>query len=158
MFEPVISYSMAKYIMKILEDMRRASRWDKAQRAFIWTQEAFEADIDKNMEHITMQQISAMSVLGCLNFNWDSPSLHKELQMPVLDTVVWIGIPQRKWGVLPEILPKETKLPEKTKVLKPIVFYKFNRKTMANRTTLHHRSAVPEKDRVQTVSNEFLWR
>ena len=98
------------------------------------------------------------SVLNCLKFTWDTPSLHSGQEMPVLDTVMWLGIPPRKLGVPTQILPENTELPENLSPLKVIILYKFYRKTMANKTPLHHRSAVIESNRIQTASNEFIRR
>ena len=53
-------------------------------------------------------------------------------------------------------MDKETILP-KTEPMK-VILYDFYRKTMACRTPIHQRSANPEKDKVQTVANEFQRR
>ena len=45
-------------------------------------------------------------------------------------------------------------LPTSKKV--KVILYEFYRKTMANQTPIHQRSAAPEKDKVQTVTNEYI--
>ena len=92
---------MAKYVddvLKLLGEMRRGARWDPTNKTFIWSQDNFIADCNRDLEEMTMEQVAAMasSILNCLNFTWDAPSLHPGREMPVLDTVMWLGIPQRK--------------------------------------------------------------
>ena len=163
MFEPLESYLMVKYVddvLKVLEAMRRGTRWNHLQQAFIWTQEAHEEDEGKTSEEITMSAVQEMSssIMKCLNFTWDSPGKNPNNGMPVLDTTMWVGIPERKWGLPDCILREGTQLPEILGEVRPIILHCFYRKSMANRTPLHHRAAVPEKDRVRTVSNEFARR
>ena len=38
------------------------------------------------------------------------------------------------------------------------ILYQFFRKSIANRTPMHARSAAPEKDKVRTVVNEYFRR
>ena len=72
--------------------------------------------------------------------------------------MIWIGRQNRSLGVPSSILEPGTTLPELTGHLSNIIMYKFYRKPMATRTPLHHRSAVPEKDKVQTAVNEIIRR
>ena len=88
---------LAKYVDDILtstEKMRRGVRLDR-------TQEAHNEDLRRSQEQITMEPIKAMAVdhLEGLNFTWDVPYLHPEAKMPVLDTTMWMGFPEREGGV-----------------------------------------------------------
>ena len=78
--------------------------------------------------------------------------------MPVLDTMMWVGKGSRQWGVPEEILEPGTVLPENTGQIRDTIMYMFFRKSMANKTPMHSRSAAPEKDKIQTVVNEMLRR
>ena len=63
-FEPCQSYLMTKYVddvLKMLEEMRRGTRWDPNHKTFIWSQDNFEADYGRNLEEMTMEQVSAMA-------------------------------------------------------------------------------------------------
>ena len=165
-YERLEIYMLGKYVddvLTILEKMKKGVRWDPTTEIFMWSAEAQEEDTDRSPEEVTRRAFCSMatSVMKCLNFTWDSPDQHVEDlggKMPVLDTMMWIGKGNRKWGVPEEILEPETCLPEYTGSMKDIVLYMFFRKSMANRTPMHSRAAAPEKDRVQTVANEFLRR
>ena len=100
----------------------------------------------------------ASGVMKCLNFTWDAPSKNQNLKMPFLDTMIWVGTPQRTWGIPEAILPKGTSLPAKTGTLEPIILYQFYRKPIANPTPMNSRSAAPLKDQIQTATNKFLRR
>ena len=110
------------------------------------------------METHTMQGFCKMasSVTGCLNFTWDSPSNNEGGKMPVLDTQMWMAPCAKIWGVPEPLIDGEVQLPTSESVT--VIQYSFYRKTMANRTPIHARSAAPEKDKVTTVTNEFIRR
>ena len=97
----------------------------------------------------------ASSVMKCLNFTWDAPSLHKDGKMPVLDTAMWMGLAERQWDLPEDFLPAGIDPPTITGKIKPTVMYQFYRKTMANSKPMHSRSAAPEQDKIQTVTQEF---
>ena len=84
--------------------------------------------------------------------------MNKSGMMPLLDTMIWVGHPTRAWGVPSANLPEGTNLPMRTGALTKIILYKFFRKPVASYTPMHSKSAVPAKDQVQTVTNEFLRR
>ena len=65
--------------------------------------------------------------------------------------------PPKKVGN-PEAIAGDRTLPENLGSLKPGIMYRFFRKSMANRTPLHFRAAVPERDRIQTATQEFIRR
>ena len=153
-------YLLQKYVddvMTALEEMKRGTRWDSRNKVMIWTPEAAEQDAGKDPEQVTMEAVTNMasSILACLQFTWDSPAQNKTGMMPLLDTMIWVGQSARSWGVPEEMLPEETSLPTKTGALNRIILYKFFRKPVASNTPMHSRSAVPTKDQVQTVTNEF---
>ena len=112
------------------------------------------------METRTMENFADMAtrMIECLNFTWDSPSNNPSGAMLVLDTQMWVGLPSREWGVPKEILDEGTQLPIKSDVLKPIVLYKFYRKSISNPTPMNSRTAAPKKQQVQTATQEFIRR
>ena len=117
-------------------------------------------DKDRNPEEITMVAIAAMasSIHPCLEFTWDAPCMSKTGMMPVLDTQIWIGFQNRTWDLPDCLIPDQVKLPTKHGKLKRIILYKFYRKEIANRTPFNARSAYPEKDRISTISQEYVRR
>ena len=162
-YERLHLHLLAKYVDDVLvipESLRRGVRWSSRDRAFIWTKEAYEEDKDLNSELVTMNAVRTMAsdLLKCLNFTSDCPSQNVGGRMPVLDTAVWIGTPEREWGVLDAMKDPEIQLPTRTGRLKKVVLYVFYRKTMANNMPMHQRAAAPNQDKVQTCSNEFIRR
>ena len=152
-YEALVTYLLAKYVdyvLTALEEMKRGTRWSRELQIMVWTTEAEMEDKDRNPEQVTMQAFADMasSIMDCLNFTWDAPSLNSNGMMPVLDTMVWVGTPMRTWGVPDPILPKGTSLPAKPGTLRPVLLYKFYRKPMANNTPMHSRSAASLKDQV----------
>ena len=49
-------------------------------------------------------------------------------------------------------------IPIKTGAPKRIILYEFFKKPMSNKTPMLERSAAPNKDKLQTAVNEFIWR
>ena len=116
MYSRLDLYLLSKYVDDVitaLEKFRPGTRWDPTHKVFIWTPEAHQEDLNQNMELITMTEFSKMasSLLGCLNFTWDSPEKNEGKTMPVLDTQVWVGWGSRKWGVPEAALEEGTPLP-----------------------------------------------
>ena len=79
--------------------------------------------------------------------------------MPVLDTQMWMGSSRREWGVPQEFLEKNSDLPLKNSgPLKNIILYEFYRKNMARKTPMMARTALPEKVKIATVTQEVIRR
>ena len=157
-YETFKTYLLTKYVddvLTALEEMRRGTRWDQGLKVMIWTPKAQMEDGNKNPEQVTIEAFSQMAsgVMKYLNFTWDAPSKNQNLMMPDLDTMIWVGTPQKTWGIPEAILPKGTSLPAKTGTLEPIILYQFYRKPIANPTPMNSRSAAPLKDQIQTATN-----
>ena len=162
-YEELKVHLLKKYVddvLAALNNMKCGTRWDHTLRIFKWDQEEAIKDKDKDPQEITMSAFAAMasSQLECLNFTWDSPSNNANNKMPVLDTMVWVDTELRMWDIPTAILGNNINIPVKTGDLKRIIMYEFYKKPMSNKVPLHCRSAVPSKQQITTVSNEFLRR
>ena len=75
--------------------------------------------------------------------------------MPVLDCQMWVGPCAREIGVPKELMdhPPTTHGP-----LKQVIHYEFYRKPMSRQTPLLERSALPDRVKVSTVSQETIRR
>ena len=150
-------HNLSKYVddvLTLMQKFRKGTKWDSQNRVFI-TPDASEDLSLMETDAETMEQFSRMAtdMVECLKFTWDCPSVNEGGAMPVLDTEMWIGECSEEWGVPKAILEDETKLPTTQKV--KVCLYRFYRKSMANQTPIHSRSAQPEKDKIMTVTNEF---
>ena len=112
----------------------------------------------EELERQTMEEFTRMAsqMLECLNFTWDCPGLNIKKKMPLLDTQVRVGLSNEEWGVPVAILDGNTTLPKSSECR--LILYEFYRKTKANQRPMHHRTAAPEKTKVQTATNEFIRR
>ena len=147
-------------VVTSLNKLKPGVRYDHTSRTFTWEQDKVAQDQAKNQEQHTMDVFSEMasSLIGCLEFTWDSPSMHQTGMMPVLDTVMWMGKPTRSWELPDAILPPGTTGIPTNPLLKNNVMYKFYRKQIANQTPMNSRSAAPTKQKLQTATNEFRRR
>ena len=100
----------------------------------------------------------ASSIMGCLEFTWDSPSQPPDSKMPILDTKIWVDIPTRSWDLPEALLPQNAEIPMIPGDLKPNIMYEFYRKEISNKTPMHARSAAPLKQKIATMADEFLRR
>ena len=134
--------------------MRPGIEWNRSTRTFNWSPEKEQMDKNQNMEQITMQEFARMAsdVLDCLNFTWDSPSCNSNNKMPVLDTQLWVGMPNRTWDIPQDIFPDQNTLPINPNDLKPVILYSFYKKEIATKTPMNSRTAVPNKTLTLSVT------
>ena len=147
-------------VLTALQTMRMGVRWDSSTKTFTWMPEAQREDINRNLEVVTMENFASMatSLVECLDFTWDCPSRNATGTMAVLDTQMWVGLPAREWGVPNQILPEEEQKPERAGALKPLILFKFYRKEVSNKMPMNARSAAPDKQQIQTATQEFIRR
>ena len=163
-YEALKTHLLRKYVddvLTVLDKLKKGVRWFHITKTLLWSPEHQKEDEGKNEEELTMEVFKniASSILQCLDFTYDCPSLNSSKKMPVLDTQMWMDFPQRQWGVPKAVLWEEgTELPIKTGALKKIILYEFYRKPMSNRTSMLERSAMPNKDQIQTCVNEYMRR
>ena len=96
--------------------------------------------------------------MSCLEFTLDAPCQNPSKKMPALDTQVWVGTQIREWSLPKCLIPDGVELPTKHGPLKQIILYQFYRKAIANRTPFNSRAAYPERDKISTISQEFIRR
>ena len=154
---------LEKYVDDVLtgqEEMKLGTKWNPKDQCLEWTQEQLELDKTKDPQEVTMTAIAAMasSILSCLEFTWDAPCLNPSKKMPVLDTQVWVGTQIREWSLPKCLIPDGVELPTKHGPLKQIILYQFYRKAIANHTPFNSRAAYPERDRISTISQDFIRR
>ena len=75
--------------------------------------------------------------------------------MPVLDCQMGVGIPNREYGVPPELLKDP---PVKRGGLVKIVLFRFYKKPMTRPKPMLQRTALPESVKFATVSQEVVRR
>ena len=99
----------------------------------------------------------ASSILGCLNFTWDTPCSNPNKRLPVLDTELWVGEQAREKTIHHKInfeAPKVTR----TNWLLEVILFSFYKKPMANRCANLQRAGLPESSKVATATQKILRR
>ena len=115
-FESIKTHLLIKYVDDVLTVINRIKPgviWNHISGSLNWSPEAEMEDKQKTPEEHTMEVFADLAggVLKCLEFTWDCPSKNMSHKMPVLDTQMWIGYPQRQWGVPGAALEDGTNLP-----------------------------------------------
>ena len=157
MFEDMKIHILTKYVddcFMAVNVFRLEVRWDQDSKAMVWTshQEQQDREVKINMEKVTMEEISKMAgtVLGCLRFTFDTPSMNPTNTMPVLDTQIWMKQEERETGIPADLLKDRNLIQVKTGALQRVVVYKFYQKPMVHRVANLSRSASPENQKVTT--------
>ena len=164
MYEPLNIFLRAKYVDDVtnaLDKLKSGTRWCPIQRAMIWNPGTASSEEEEDRELLTMREYAkaASSVIGCLNFTWDSPGNNANKRMPVLDTQFWVGPPARSEGVPTFIQDRERLEPRVIQgELKDIALYLFFKKPMANQNPNRSNNALPEKSKVTNSVQEVIRR
>ena len=69
-----------------------------------------------------------------------------------------MGVAERQWDLPEDFLPAGVDPPTITGQIRTTVMYQFFRKSMANDKPMHSRSAAPEREKMQTVTQEYIRR
>ena len=109
-FEQLDIHLLQKYVDDVITCLNKVKpgvRFDPGTKTLSWDSTKVAEDNLKDQEQMTMEIFCQMasSLVGCLEYTWDSPSRHPTGKMPVLDTEMWIGKPTRAWDLLDAILP-----------------------------------------------------
>ena len=142
----------------ILNEIKAGVEFDSVNKILVWNQIIHERDKLKHPAEITMQTLTniANSVQSCLVVTWDAPHLNQSSQMPVLDLQVWIGFHNKEFGIPKELLPNQPL--NSPHIPKKVVLYQFYGKPMTRKSTLYANSALPDRVKLSTASQEFVRR
>ena len=136
----------------------KGTKWDPQNKCFTWSLD--QNNEDKRTDEIrTMEELANMasSIISCLKFTWDSPECHGNGRMPVLDTALWLGYPEREKKVPTYIDPDAPKVLN-SGTLPKIILFSFFKKPMANKRSNLARAGLPEGSKASTASAEILRR
>ena len=117
----------------IFHPLPPGSRWCEEERKMIIMQDKIEEDNVKSKDKLTMNEMRRMANTICpiIQMEEDFPSRNNDNKLPILDLKVWVGDHN-------------------------IIMHEFYRKSMASRTLMMRRSAMPKTMKRSVLTQEGI--
>ena len=121
----------------IIEGLEPGRRWAEEQKRLVLEQDRIEEDETESMDVRTAREIRKMANTVASFIQWEEavPSTSPGGKLPILDLKCWS---------------------EDTSGGSSMIYYEFYRKPMANRLLMLHDSAMPDKVKRTTLSQEVI--
>ena len=105
----------------------------------------YENENEREQEGMEMFKRIGDSIDNSIKLEIDYPSRHEDGKMPLLDVKVWM-----------EEIDSKKESSQEQKIKKKAIRYEHYRKSMASRMTVHARSAIPENQKRNIITQEVI--